>query len=152
MSNVRRGKVDLNNVSVLNSGLSKPRALLVSRKTVDSLEATVEKAQEPVGAETLYANPEQPLFNRGYLEETRPIQRAQQTVPEEAPLVAGPSSNPINRMASRVVGFDVTGPTPVEQPQVATPTIAPVVAPEVIETPRIVPVSSTTPQVMEIVQ
>ena len=173
MSNVRRGKVDLNNVSVLNSGLSKPRALLVSRKTVDSLEANVEKevapmkvneTVAPMEAEVIYTNrtPEPPLVNRGYLEEVRPVQEpVQSAIPEETPLVAGPSSNPINRVASRIVGFDVTGPTPVEVPQfvpqtpeVVTPTqgvaiSTPVAAPELIETPRIVPVSQTTPRVIE---
>lgn len=134
MNNVRKGKIDSNNISVLKRAALNLKALLVSPKTLEGIDKA--NLEDPI--EILYGN--QQLVNPGYLSEERPIKEPTYVTPE-ARLVNADSSNPLNRAASRIVGFDVTrDETPVPQsPKNENSTISPIAqkVPEVsIEEPN----------------
>ena len=107
MKNVKKGKIESNNVSFLKQAALNLKALLVSPKTLEAMERS--SLDEPI--EVLYAN--QPLVNSGYLSEERPVKESTYIAPD-AKLVNADSSNPLNRAVSRFAGFDVTSNTPIE--------------------------------------
>lgn len=126
MKNVKKGKIDSNNVSVLKRTIAKFKALLMSPKTLETMDKSVLK--EPV--EVLYSN--QPLVNTGHLSEERPIIESlpAESIPSETPLVQGSDSNIFIKAANAIAGFHTNENTPVEN-----------------ETPMIVPPFSNTPNV-----